>query len=317
MSIDCCQLALHNAQLAWRIALVAFGVITFLLAMFFGYNLTLGKRTAKLEKKNGKELKELEKVNQRLDRLEKNKGVNMTKDLLQQELLEKVKPGVKASDIKRQVKKEAKTPLSLSPIEIKDDGYESDKSNPTAPPLPNQNLLNQITSLKKQLQLYKDFREGDLKIKEDLKKEITNLKQTIEAMKNPTNPTENIQSETKTFLCSNCQQTKPHLQLSRKFGEFSFCLTCSKQARLQAQEEKTKPEEFICHACQQIKTELPNKMKLDSTLTEYLVCSTCRPTLKEFNEADLITDDLWAKYPYSSASEILEKEFNIKKEEPW
>lgn len=58
-------------------------------------------------------------------------------------------------------------------------------------------------------------------------------------------------------------------------------------------------------------------MKLDESLQEYLVCSSCRPTLKEFNEADLITDELWAKYPYSSASEILEKEFGIKKEEPW
>lgn len=72
--VDCCELALHNAQLAWRIALVAFGVIALLLAMFFGYNLKLGNRTAKLEKKNGKELAELEKVNKRLDRLEGKQG---------------------------------------------------------------------------------------------------------------------------------------------------------------------------------------------------------------------------------------------------
>lgn len=58
-------------------------------------------------------------------------------------------------------------------------------------------------------------------------------------------------------------------------------------------------------------------MKLDQTLQAYLICSLCKPTLKEFNEADLITDDLWAKYLYSSASEILEKEFGLKKEELW
>jgi hypothetical protein len=46
-------------------------------------------------------------------------------------------------------------------------------------------------------------------------------------------------------------------------------------------------------------------------LVEYLICSQCRPGAKEFNEADLITDDLWEKYPYSSASEILELEFGI------
>ena len=52
-------------------------------------------------------------------------------------------------------------------------------------------------------------------------------------------------------------------------------------------------------------------MKLDSTLQEYLICQECKPFAKEFNEADLITDELWEKYPYSSASEILEKEFGI------
>ena len=43
------------------------------------------------------------------------------------------------------------------------------------------------------------------------------------------------------------------------------------------------------------------------------MCQECRPLAKEFNEADLITDDLWEKYPYSSASEILELEFGIVK----
>jgi hypothetical protein len=42
--------------------------------MFMNYNLTLGARTAKLEKKDGKELAELEKVNKRLDRLEEKPG---------------------------------------------------------------------------------------------------------------------------------------------------------------------------------------------------------------------------------------------------
>lgn len=45
-------------------------MILALLAMFFGYNLTLSGRTTKLEKKNGKELAELEKVKKRLDKIE-------------------------------------------------------------------------------------------------------------------------------------------------------------------------------------------------------------------------------------------------------
>jgi len=263
----------------------------------------------------------------------------MTKLDLQQELLEKVKLGTKPSDIKRQVK-HSQIPKPVN----QDEGYESDKSGksiPVAPPfkpdlsksgqdnnlsLPNQDLINQISSLKKQLQTYKDFKEVDLKIKEKYKQEIKELQQEnnrlskITDLEKPAkNPTEINPEPIKTFLCSSCQQTKPTQQLSRVFGDCSFCLECSKKARKQAQQEKqpSPQEEFTCHSCQQIKTELPNKMKLDSTLTEYLVCSPCRPNLKEFNEADLITDDLWTKYPYSSASEILEKEFGIVKEEPW
>jgi hypothetical protein len=53
--MDCCELALHNAKLAQNIAIGAFSTIALLLLMFFGYNLHLGKRTIKLEKKNGHE----------------------------------------------------------------------------------------------------------------------------------------------------------------------------------------------------------------------------------------------------------------------
>src|SRR4051812_19270103 len=106
----------------------------------------------------------------------------MTKTDLQKELLEKVKPGTKPSDIKKGVKKPTlKGDLPPSIVE-KDQGYESDssdKSIPTAPPLPNKNLLDQITSLKKQLQTYKDFKEADLKIKERYKQEIEQLKKVI------------------------------------------------------------------------------------------------------------------------------------------
>jgi len=234
----------------------------------------------------------------------------MTKLDLQKELLEKVKPGMKPSDIKRQVK------LSPKPVN-QDEGYESDRSDksvPVASPfkpdlskpepanklsLPNQelkSLQNQISSLQKRLVTYQDFKEADLKIKEQYKQEIAEHKKTIAELKSQAKPTGEPQpEEAKSFLCSSCQQTKPTQQLSRVFGNCSFCLDCSKKARKQAQQEKQpspQPKEFTCHSCSQIKQELPNKMKLDSTLQTYLVCSPCRPTLKEFNEADLITDDL-------------------------
>jgi hypothetical protein len=64
---DCCELA----RQALYVIAGAFAVILALLAMFFGYNLKLGNRTAKLEKKNGKELHEIEKLNKKLANLEK------------------------------------------------------------------------------------------------------------------------------------------------------------------------------------------------------------------------------------------------------
>jgi len=140
----------------------------------------------------------------------------MTKLDLQKELLEKVKPGTKPSDIKRQVKK------SL------DEGYESDKSNksiPVAPPLPNQDLLNQITSLKNQLQVYQDFKEADLKIKEKYKQEIKDLQakikekdKTITNLQNQAKPTTKATTtqatqtertfEIKNYSCQICFENK-------------------------------------------------------------------------------------------------------------
>lgn len=60
--ITCCELAL------W-ISISSFVVILSLLAMFFNYNLKLDARTVKLEKKNGKELEEIEKLKKEVERL--------------------------------------------------------------------------------------------------------------------------------------------------------------------------------------------------------------------------------------------------------
>src|SRR2546421_5837597 len=111
------------------------------------------------------------------------------KDNLQKELLEKVKPGLKPSDIKKQGKKQDKTPLSPpSTVQSEDEGYESEElseeetvSRPErsdSKKTPNQqikNLQTEISSLKKRLATYQDFKEADLKIKEKLKGEIEQL----------------------------------------------------------------------------------------------------------------------------------------------
>jgi len=64
MNITCCELALS-------ITIGAFAVILALLAMFFNYNLKLDARTVKLEKKNGKELAEIEKLSREVKELKK------------------------------------------------------------------------------------------------------------------------------------------------------------------------------------------------------------------------------------------------------
>jgi hypothetical protein len=148
----------------------------------------------------------------------------MTKEF-QQELLEKVRPGTKPSDIKKQSQKQVKKPVLSSPMSISksDEGYSSgeDKSIPKAPPLPNQQIKDlqaQVNSLQKQLQLYKDFRDSDLKIKEGYKENISKLqeqnkllKEKLESKANPIaelQPEELKEPKLYLFTCSICDQNK-------------------------------------------------------------------------------------------------------------
>jgi len=81
----------------------------------------------------------------------------------------------------------------------------------------------------------------------------------------------------------------------------------------------TKPNQsFHCPTCR-VKTQTPIWIKVAQNDLEYNLiqgkaypfCSACSPKIKEFNEYDLITPELWEKYPYSDAKEILELEFGI------
>jgi hypothetical protein len=290
----------------------------------------------------------------------------MNKDKLQAEILAKIKEGIKPSDLKKtkprtKPKKEPKPSKSpnlslyvnkpkddrrLSDFDKSDNGYESSSSDiPTALPLPNsqiKDLQTQITTLKKQLKVYKDFKEADLKIKEDLKKslwalnkdqegykqeiadlnlvlkslnnkiaeyketikdltvKLQNQAQTIEAMEKQTKTKENIKQEpkepqeTKTFLCSECKQTKPQSELSRVFDSFSFCLNCSKKARQtakQKQKPNPEPQPFTCVVCDEPKQAVPIYKKVDISYKTHLVkgqaypvCASCSTYVKEYNE---------------------------------
>ena len=158
----------------------------------------------------------------------------MTKQDLQKELLEKVKEGIKPSDLKKKNTKIKQDDRRLSDLPKSDEGYESDssdKSIPKAPPLPNQNLLNQITSLKNQLQTYKDFKEADLKIKEKYKEEIKEYKEKVKeqitklenqaknTVNNKQEPTKDKEPKHFLFTCDICDQNKKsRLHLARVNG---------------------------------------------------------------------------------------------------
>src|SRR5437764_12841274 len=109
--------------------------------------------------------------------------IDNTKDKLQAELLEKVKEGIKPSDLKKKPLKPSKKSVLPPPIVQSDEGYSSDHSDlgiPTPPPLPNSQIKNlqlEVSSLKKRLATYQDFKEADLKIKEKYKQTISQLEQ--------------------------------------------------------------------------------------------------------------------------------------------
>jgi hypothetical protein len=206
---------------------------------------------------------------------------------LQAEILAKIKEGVKPSDLKKpRLNKQTKNKPSQAKEQKpsayvngkEDQGYESDQSNksiPKAPALPNsqiKDLQSQITALQKQLQLYKDFREGDLKVKEDLKKSLwalnkdqegyketiadleqknQSLNKTIADLQNQAKAKANIKTEPKEpqeskpsklylFTCDICEQTKKsQLHLGKVNGlgidpnkENKICDTCIRKVDL-------------------------------------------------------------------------------------
>ena len=251
---------------------------------------------------------------------------------LQKELLEKVKEGVKPSDLKRSnkpiqkpIKKHEQNP---NKTESKtDEGYSSDKDIPKAPPLPTEKikeLQNQIKSLQTQLQTYKDFKEADLKIKEKYKKEIEQWKKVVEKSNTLISDKEQVISNLQTnnkvlnktikelkkedknpikvkselFTCYNCKNQREISLLVLELPEGKLCQPCWQVLRKKTKEQTnpTLNTSFTCHNCQQTKKEPSFKVKLDATLQEYSVCSNCLPLIKEYNEKELDSErelDIW------------------------
>src|SRR5688500_10367899 len=89
----------------------------------------------------------------------------MNKDQLQKELKEKIKAGIKPSDLK-------KKPIKPKPKH--DEGYLSGEEKiiiPTTPIIPTNNLL----ALQKQIELHKEIKKADEKKKQELEEKVKTL----------------------------------------------------------------------------------------------------------------------------------------------
>ena len=67
--IDCCELALYNAQLAKYIALGAFATLIICLAIFRNYYIKMRGLTLELKKKNGQEQKQINELKEEVKKL--------------------------------------------------------------------------------------------------------------------------------------------------------------------------------------------------------------------------------------------------------
>ena len=70
--IDCCELALYNAQLAKYIALGAFTTLITCLAIVRNYYVKMKGLTIELKKKNGHEQAQINQLQEKVKSLEKN-----------------------------------------------------------------------------------------------------------------------------------------------------------------------------------------------------------------------------------------------------
>ena len=296
----------------------------------------------------------------------------MTKTELQKELLEKVKPGTKPSDIKKQ-KIRPKSPEM-------DEGYSSEEEEKNIPTkqikelqkqvnyysnLANNHLKNlqlaqakitnleeqlkrkpksipvkseseQITEKNKQIEIIakenekniekvKKLEEQERQWKEVIQKSNTliadkdqiigkheesikdlqaknqNLNKTIEELKKQVKIKENDKGDIKElFDCYNCKNQQQISLLVLELPEGKLCQPCWSILRKKTKENiKPTPKEnkpFTCHTCQETKKDKEYKVKLDATLIEYSICSTCLPLIKEYNEKEDKSDrelDIW------------------------
>jgi hypothetical protein len=224
------------------------------------------------------------------------------KDLLQKELLEKIKLGTKPSDLKKMKSKPVQKDNLPPSISIgSDEGYESDKSNksiPTPPPLPN----SQIQALQKKIEIQEAIKKADEKKKQELQEKIKTLiklageekqeyKQKISDLQKQVRDLDHLLKTGKNSDIINKLQAKIKDQ-----DKIIQELKNTEETKVPAKEQET-PKTFFCDACQLTKQGTYTKRKVDSPFEPRLhrrtcyLCPSCSPYIKELSETNFDPDN--------------------------
>ena len=177
------------------------------------------------------------------------------KELLQQELKEKIKKGISPSDLKKQ-KRITSNNNSISNI-------------PNPPPFSNlasnqQDLLKKIKELEANNNL---------------------LTKTIQGLQNKQENKVIDKGEKKEFACYHCKKIHDLSLLVLELPKGKLCQGCWQILR-EKTKDNIKSNKFTCYNCQENKEGKEYKVKLDTSLKEWLICPSCLPLIKEYNEAE-------------------------------
>ena len=195
----------------------------------------------------------------------------MTKQQLQKELLEKVKEGVKPSDLK---KKKLIKPKSLE----NDEGYSSEEEKiPTPPITPNQ----KIKDLQKQVNFWTNTAQNHLKSLQLAQAKVSNLEEQIRDLKSKKTPkpeTELLKEKNKQIEIiakENEKNEKKVKELEAKITEQENNIEeLKKQVKIK---ENDKQEQFTCYHCK--KEQKISLLVLE--LPEGKLCQPCWAILRK------------------------------------
>jgi predicted RNase H-like nuclease (RuvC/YqgF family) len=228
----------------------------------------------------------------------------MNKDQLQKELKEKIKAGIKPSDLKKQSKKQVKKDNLPPPISIgSDEGYESDKSNksiPTPPPLP-----SQIQALQKKIEIQEAIKKADEKKKQELQEKIKTLiklagKEKQEYQQKISDLEQQVQDLD--YLLRTGKNSDIIKKLQAKIKEQDKTIEELKKQVKNKEEIKEPTKSFFCDACQLTKQGTYIERKADAPFEPRLhrrtcyLCPSCSPYIKELSEPNYDPENNPYKY---------------------